>query len=68
MVKYLIEHGANVHVSNDHVLRNAVVNNDLKIVKYLVEHGAVIHVSDDIPLRLARQKGYSDIVKYFESL
>ena len=64
IVKYLIEQGANVHASDDHPLRNAVINNDLPMVKYLIEHGADMRAA----LKLARRDHHSDIVAYLENL
>jgi hypothetical protein len=43
-IKYLVEHGANIHACNDVALRYAAYYGNFDIVKYLVEHGANIHV------------------------
>jgi len=47
IVKYLVEHGANIHARNDAALTNSVEYGYFEIVKYLVENGANIHAVDD---------------------
>jgi hypothetical protein len=64
VVKYLIEHGANINADNDAALRFSAQNGHLEIVKYLIEHGANIHSVNDHALRFSAQKGHLEIVKY----
>ena len=50
IVEYLVEHGANVNVSdNDGItpLHDACRGGHKEIVEYLVEHGANVNVSDN---------------------
>ena len=47
--KYLIEHGADIHIQNDYVLRYSARRGYFDIVKFLVEAGANIHVDKDNP-------------------
>ena len=49
LVKYLIEHGANVNLSNGHhstPLTLASEYSEKEIVKYLLEHGADVHAKN----------------------
>ncbi len=64
VVKYLVEHGADIHVNNEEPLHNACYKNDLDIVKYLVENGADIHVNNEEVLHNACRYTHLDIVKY----
>ena len=63
VVKFLAEHGANIHKDYENALCLASNLGRLNIVKYLVEQGADIHTVEDRPLRQASHNGYSDIVK-----
>jgi ankyrin repeat protein len=47
VVRYLLEHGANIHAYNDEALRYSALNGHLEMIHYLVEHGANIHVYND---------------------
>ena len=64
IVKNLVEHGANIHVTNNHALRWASENGHLDVVKYLVEKGANVRTVDDFPVKIAAIKGRLDILKY----
>jgi len=73
IVKYLVEHGANVNAkaissSNSRDGRAALVfANNLEIVKFLVKNGANVNAKsgrDHTALRRASQIGYLEIVKY----
>ena len=63
-IKYLVEHGADIHTDNDYALRWAAFDGYLEIVKYLVERGADIHANNDFALRKASNNGYLEVVKY----
>jgi hypothetical protein len=67
VVKYLVEHGANIHALNDVALNDASTKGHLDIVKYLVEHGANIHASNDLALFNAGMNGHLDVVKYLKT-
>jgi Ankyrin repeats (3 copies) len=43
IVKCLLEHGADIHVENDYILRSSAENGRLDDVKYFIEHGADIN-------------------------
>src|SRR3990167_8398204 len=64
LVKYLVEHGADIHIQDDYPLRSASENGKFDVVKYLVEHDADIHAEYDDALIVACQHGYIHIVKY----
>ena len=64
IVKYLVEHGANIHDSDYDTVCCASKYGHLEIVEYLVEHGANIYAWDDYPLRWASYNGHLDVVKY----
>jgi ankyrin repeat protein len=42
IVKYLVEHGADIHIWEDEALRVASFNGHLEVVKYLLLQGADI--------------------------
>ena len=61
LVKYLVEHGADVNLSNDHhsttPLTIACLNRNKEIVEYLLEHGADVHAKEndgDSSLKIVR--------------
>jgi ankyrin repeat protein len=64
MVKYLVEHGADIHAKEDYALRWASLTGRLKVVIYLVEHGADIQAKDDEALRTASYRGRLEVVKF----
>ena len=64
IVKFLIEHGADIHENNDYILQWASGSGYLDVIKCLVEHGADIHADDDEALHWASTNGCFDIVKY----
>ena len=64
VVRYLVDHGANIHAKDDNSLRWASENGHLDVVKYLVEHGANVNGLDDQALRWASNNGKIEIVKY----
>jgi ankyrin repeat protein len=64
IVKYLVEHGANIHADNDYALRYAARNGHLEVVTCLVENGADIRAEGDYALRWAARNGHFDIVNY----
>lgn len=66
IIKYLVEHGADIHIAHDFPLREASERGYLDIVKYLVEKGANINDVDIYtkPLSLASENGHLDVIKY----
>ena len=66
VVKYLVDHGANVNAQDDYALRSAARNGHLDVIKYLVGHGANVNAQDDGALIWASLKGYTDIVNFLE--
>ena len=67
IVKYLIDHGADVSKKDDHkrtALHYAIERGDLKVVEVLLSKGAEIDVEDRYhrtPLLLAAGRGHNDI-------
>ena len=64
LVKYCVEKGCDVNISNDYCLRLAAVSGRLDIVKYLIEKGANPAANDCEILRASCGKGHLEIVKY----
>ena len=64
IVKYLVEHGADIHAFDDNVLIAASTNGRYDVVKYLVEKGANIHAKDDAALKSAVKYGQLPVIKY----
>ena len=67
-VKYLVEQGADISVSNYISLRYAVRMGHLEVVKFLVEQGSDISVNNHYPLRTAVFVGHLEIVNYFRKV
>jgi ribosomal protein S12 len=63
-VKYLLEHGANIHVHNEYLLIQSFKDGNLDFVKYLLENGADIHSHNDYLLIQSFEKKDLDFVKY----
>jgi len=70
VVKYLIEHGADVNAKDNDdetALMEAADNGHLPVVQYLVEHGADVNAKDDTnwtPLTWAARNGHLSVVQY----
>ncbi|KAF8155121.1 ankyrin repeat-containing domain protein [Mycena galopus ATCC 62051] len=68
MVKYLIEHGADLNINHQGTaLKCASSHGKLEVVKFLIEHGADPNINDfayGTPLHAASQSGELAIVKY----
>ena len=67
-IKYLVDHGADIHTDNDYALRWTAFDGYLEIVKYLVEQGANIHVTNNYALRAAEKYGHTELVDYLEEV
>ena len=63
MVRYLLDHGANVHVNDDTALGCASVNGNRDVVELLLDRGADIHAKDSWALRFASVNGHRDVVE-----
>ena len=63
IVKYLIEHGADIHYNNDMLLRVAAHYN-LELVKYCVEHGADIHADEECAIQHSVEANNIPITQY----
>ncbi|KAL6592537.1 ankyrin repeat-containing domain protein [Neocallimastix sp. 'constans'] len=74
LIKYLIEHGADVNEKNESLeipLCCACLEGNEKVAKYLIERGADIKVVDilgDSPLFMACKGGNENLVKYLIEL
>ena len=64
VVKYLVEHKANVHARDNASLRKASKNGHFNVVQYLVENKANVHAMDDYALRWASWNGHINVVQY----
>ena len=64
VVKYLVEHGADITAQDNEAVILASVYGHLSVVKYLVEHGADITARNNEALRWASRNGHLEIVKY----
>ena len=67
MVKYLVEHGADVHY-NHMAFMGAIDNGNIDVVRYLVEKGADVHVYGNAALKSAIRNQHQDTVDYLRSL
>ena len=63
IVKFLLEHGADVHAKNDEALTYAAENGHTEIVKMLIENGAHVFADNNYAVRYAAKKGHTEIVK-----
>jgi len=68
MVKYLIEHGADVNISsNNHIITpliKASEYGEMEVVEYLLQHGADVNAKDDegnSSLKYAKEKNFIEI-------
>lgn len=66
MVTFLVEHGADIHGSNDAPIIMACTNNHLPIVKYLVERGVNKKCQNNALYTIANRFGYRDILQYLQ--
>ena len=64
LVKYLVEHGADIKIHYSESLIQASKNGHLPVVEYLVKHGANITAHDNIALQLASARGHLPVVEY----
>jgi ankyrin repeat protein len=63
VIQLLVQHGADVHASDDLVLRRASVLDRADLVQFLLQHGADVHADDDGALRLTSIVGHVDVVR-----
>jgi hypothetical protein len=64
MVKYLVEHGADIHKNDDEALSVSAGNGHLDIVKYLLEKGANLNAEENYALQSSVENGHIDIIKF----
>ena len=61
-VRFLLEHGADVHTWNNMPLQIAVQNGHLQVVTLLLDNGANVHADNERALRIARNREHAAIV------
>jgi len=59
-----VQHGADVHATNDYALREASAGGHLPVVQFLCAHGANVHADDDYALQLASANGHLSVVQF----
>ena len=64
IVKYLVEHGADIEFNENWPLWLSAAYGHLEVVKYLLENGADIHAQGDLALFDASYNGDLEVVKY----
>ena len=65
ILKFLVEHGANIHHCNDLMVRKAALKGELEAVKFLISCGANIHMeSCDCVMNNAARSGNVELLKY----
>ena len=64
IVKYLVNRGMDITITDNIAVRWAAEHGHLDIVKYLIAQGADIHARDEEPLRWAAARGHLETVKY----
>ena len=62
-VRYLLEHGADIHAKDVLALILASGNGHRDVVELLLDRGADIHADKDTALRCASKKGHRDVVE-----
>lgn len=62
MLKLLIKYGADVHASNDHVLKRSAKHGCMFIVELVLKHGANVHASGGYALKWSAKNGWVHIV------
>lgn len=63
VVKYLLDHGADIHIGDDFPLREASRRGSVETVKVLLEYGANIHALNDHALVSAAENNHLEVVK-----
>ena len=64
VIKYLIQHGSDIHAENDYALYLAAVHQKLEAVRCLVTLGANVHALDERTVKVAAENDFLDIVQY----
>ena len=64
VVKFLVQHGADVTSQNNNPIRWASEFGHLEVVKFLVQHGADVTSQDNNPIRMASHFGHLEVVKF----
>ena len=68
MVKYLLEHGADIHAHKDEALKWAAYCGHLDVVEYLIEQGSNIHLRNNGAIDWAAQGGYAYVIDYLKKV
>ena len=71
LVKFSLEHGADVNYGRSYSLRYAIMNNHMDIAKYLIKHGADVELADSFIIKYKKfedSKKLHDLVNLKESL
>jgi len=63
VTELLLKKGADVHIRDDILLRDASARGQVGLVKLLLSYKAGVHVHDDVPLRVSAVKGHLQVVK-----
>ena len=58
----LIQHGADVHVEDDHALLVASLGGHVDVVALLIQHGANVNPQTESALQHASLNGHTDVV------
>ena len=64
IVKFLVEHKADIHVNDDLALSYAARKGHLEVVQYLVNQGADIHAKNEWALKWAVESDHVEVVKF----
>jgi homotetrameric cytidine deaminase len=64
IVKFLVDHGANVHSWDDCALKLSATYGHLHVVKFLVECDTDVHVQGNFALRYSAYHGHLGVVKF----
>ena len=64
IVKYLIDHGADIHAYRDEPIRNAIKNGHLNVISYLFDKGKF--KVEQWMINLAKSSNHWDIIEYLK--
>ncbi|MCA8354185.1 ankyrin repeat domain-containing protein [Burkholderia cepacia] len=63
VIKYLVQHGSDIHAENDHALYAAVTDKQLESVRCLVSLGANVNARNGEIVKIAAENDFLDIVQ-----
>lgn len=61
-IKLAIKRGADIHLNNEQVLRNACFDSNIKLIKFLIENGSDIHYDDDYVMFYALKNKNNNLI------